>query len=33
MSVRIALIIMAGAVLATVVMLKIEMFLIDWGDW
>jgi hypothetical protein len=30
---RIALIIMAGAVLAVVVLLTIETDLIGWGDW
>jgi hypothetical protein len=30
---RIALVIIAGAVLAVVVLLTIETFLIDWGDW
>jgi hypothetical protein len=30
---RIALIIIAGAVLAAVVLLTVETFLIGWGDW
>jgi hypothetical protein len=29
----IALIIIAGAVLAVVILLSIEALLIDWGDW
>jgi hypothetical protein len=30
---RIALIVIAGAVLAVMVLLTVETFLIGWGDW